>query len=166
MNIEEEEDERQEAVEQQDGHFQHELLNIRTRTKIVGRKYYEGSKKLKRPERSKMLRRLYRSKQLRRAGRSRKLRRPGRSKRLRRPDRSKQLRRPGKSRKLQSSGSSKGTGLGGRVLGNLPRAGAEPQNPGKGGSLSPQVMEGYITGQIFLLWCTLSLTLVSFMRMR
>ena len=90
---------------------------------------------------------------------------PGGSKVLRRLGRSKKLKGLGRIKKQRRQERSKETGLGGGVLGNLPRAGAEPKNPGKRGSLSPQVMEGCSAGQIFLLWCTISLILPSFMSM-
>ena len=121
---------------------------MKTRTERVRRNDDEGGQEL---------RMLLRSKELGRPGRNRKMGRLGRSKKPRRSGRSKKLRWPGRSKR---------TGLGGWVLGNLPRAGAEPQNPGKRGSLSPQVMECYTTGQIILLWFTLSLTLTYFMSMR
>ena len=47
---------------------------------------------------------------------------------------------------------------GGRVPGSLPRAGVEPSNPGKGGSLSPSSMEDGTSGEILILWCPSSLT--------
>ena len=54
-------------------------------------------------------------------------------------------------------------GPGGRVPGSLPRAGVEPQNPGKGGSLSPQAMEGNTSGETLILWSPNPLTLMSYM---
>ena len=147
-NIVDEEEVRQEAEEQLEGNIQHGIVNMKTRTQRVRRNDDEGGQEL---------RMLLRSKELGRSGRNRKMGRLGRSKKPRRSGRSKKLRWPGRSKR---------TGLGGWVLGNLPRAGAEPQNPGKRGSLSPQVMECYTTGQIILLWLTLSLTLTYFMSMR
>ena len=76
------------------------------------------------------------------------------------------LRNWGTYGKTRRSGKSKGTGRGGWVPEGLPRAGVEPPNPGKGGSLSPLVKEGYTTGQLLMMWSVLFLTLISFMSLR
>ena len=78
----------------------------------------------------------------------------------------KKRRNCGNQRKKRRPGRREGTGLGGRVPVDLPRAGVEPPNPGKRGSLSPQVFKGHTTGQMIMLWCTLSLTLMYFMSLR
>ena len=47
---------------------------------------------------------------------------------------------------------------GGWMTKNLPRAGKEPPNPGKWGSLSSRAAGGNLSGKTFLLWCPHSLT--------
>ena len=49
-------------------------------------------------------------------------------------------------------------GKGGWMPENLPRAGAEPPNPGKRGSLSSRAAGGNLSGETFLLWCPHPLT--------
>ena len=51
----------------------------------------------------------------------------------------------------------------GRVTWNLPRAGLEPSNLGKGGFMLPESMKGKSSGELFMLWCHKPLTLMSCM---
>ena len=147
-NREDGEEVREESVEPLEGNIQHGIVNMKTGTERARRNYDEESMELSIQRGSKKLRRPERSNQIRRPGRYKNLRRPGRNKTRRRQRKMKEV------------------GLGGGVLENLPRAGAEPQNPGKRGSLSPQVTEDCTAGQILLLWCTINLMLTSFMSVR